>query len=36
LTSGKNRIDISKLPTGVYFIEISGSGKNIKNKFIKE
>ncbi|WP_238640101.1 T9SS type A sorting domain-containing protein [Chryseobacterium elymi] len=36
LASGKNRIDISKLPSGVYFIEISGSGKNIKNKFIKQ
>jgi glucuronoarabinoxylan endo-1,4-beta-xylanase len=36
LTKGKNRIDISKLPTGVYFIEISGSGENIKTKFIKQ
>ncbi|MDR6403646.1 MULTISPECIES: T9SS type A sorting domain-containing protein [Chryseobacterium] len=36
LTKGKNRIDISKLPTGVYFIEIFGSGENIKTKFIKQ
>jgi glucuronoarabinoxylan endo-1,4-beta-xylanase len=36
LTRGKNRIDISKLPSGVYFIEISGSEENIKTKFIKQ
>ena len=36
LTKGKNRIDISKLPAGVYFIEISGSGENVKTKFIKQ
>ncbi len=36
LTNGKNRIDVSKLPSGVYFIEISGSGKNITSKFIKQ
>lgn len=36
LTNGKNRIDISALPSGVYFIEISGSGKNITGKFIKQ
>ncbi|SDQ09150.1 glucuronoarabinoxylan endo-1,4-beta-xylanase [Chryseobacterium soldanellicola] len=36
LTNGKNKIDISKLPAGLYFIEISGSGENIKTKFIKQ
>lgn len=36
LTNGKNRIDISKLPAGMYFIEISGLGENIKTKFIKQ
>ncbi|MDQ0594316.1 glucuronoarabinoxylan endo-1,4-beta-xylanase [Chryseobacterium ginsenosidimutans] len=36
LTNGKNRIDVSKLPSGVYFIEISASGKNVTSKFIKQ
>lgn len=36
LKNGKNRIDVSKLPSGLYFIEISESGKNIKSKFIKQ
>ncbi len=36
LTTGKNRIDVSKIPSGLYFIEISGSGKNTTSKFIKQ
>ncbi|MBT2620015.1 T9SS type A sorting domain-containing protein [Chryseobacterium sp. ISL-6] len=36
LSRGKNRIDISKLPSGVYFIEISGLEESIKTKFIKQ
>ncbi|WP_223559756.1 T9SS type A sorting domain-containing protein [Chryseobacterium lathyri] len=36
LTKGRNRIDVSKLPAGLYFIEISDSGKSIKSKFIKQ
>ena len=36
LGNGKNKIDVSKLPSGLYFIEISGSGKTIKNKLIKQ
>lgn len=36
LTHGKNRIDVSKLPSGIYFIEISGSGKTTAGKFIKK
>ncbi|WP_434981341.1 T9SS type A sorting domain-containing protein [Daejeonia sp. YH14] len=36
LVSGKNRIDISKLTSGVYFIEIYESGKRIRTKFIKQ
>ena len=36
LTNGKNRIDVSKLPSGFYFIEITDSGKSFKSKFIKQ
>jgi glucuronoarabinoxylan endo-1,4-beta-xylanase len=36
LTKGRNRIDVSRLPAGLYFIEISDSGKSIKSKFIKQ
>ena len=36
LISGKNRIDISKLTSGVYFIEIYDAGKSIRTKFIKQ
>jgi len=37
MTSGKNRIDISELTSGVYFIEISDENNQVfKNKFIKQ
>jgi len=36
LTSGKNRIDISKLATGVYYILSGNSQKTETNKFIKQ
>ena len=37
LKSGKNRIDISELTSGVYFIEISDENNQVfKNKFIKQ
>ena len=36
LAKGKNKIDISKLPSGLYFIEISVAGKSSTTKFIKE
>ncbi|MFY1046064.1 T9SS type A sorting domain-containing protein [Chryseobacterium sp. GP-SGM7] len=36
MTAGKNRIDISELAAGVYFIEVSSNGtKIISQKFIK-
>lgn len=36
LAKGKNKIDISKLPSGLYFIEISVAGKSSTTKFIKQ
>jgi glucuronoarabinoxylan endo-1,4-beta-xylanase len=36
LTNGKNRIDVSKLSSGLYLIEITDSGKSFKSKFIKQ
>jgi len=36
LVSGKNRIDVSKLAPGLYFIEIYEAGKNTRTKFIKQ
>ncbi|WP_294219877.1 T9SS type A sorting domain-containing protein [uncultured Chryseobacterium sp.] len=37
LRSGKNRIDISHLPAGMYLVEISQSGnKSVQKKFIKQ
>ncbi|MFC4688168.1 T9SS type A sorting domain-containing protein [Epilithonimonas pallida] len=36
LVGGKNRIDISKFTSGVYFIEIYEAGKSIRTKFIKQ
>ena len=36
LSSGKNRVDVSKLALGVYFIEVGNSQKIEKSKFIKK
>jgi glucuronoarabinoxylan endo-1,4-beta-xylanase len=35
-SSGKNRVDVSKLALGVYFIEVGNSQKIEKSKFIKK
>ena len=36
LSSGKNRVDVTKLALGVYFIEVGNSQKIEKSKFIKK
>jgi len=36
LSSGKNKINIANLPAGIYFVEISDSGKTVTRKLIKK
>jgi len=36
LSSGKNKINITNLPAGVYFVEISDSGQTVTRKLIKK